>query len=122
MAALPMKRGYGPTLGELLAPRWHAATPRVRRAIVAAGAALVAVAVAVVLTLLNPVYSHGGPVPFTFPYRGLYRVAAEPGGYVRVEKRSRSGRLEYSFAVDPLVLPPYRGELTGELPIYAAGY
>jgi hypothetical protein len=122
MAALPMKQGYGPTLGALLAPRWRAATTRVRRTLAGIALALVALAIAVVLTLLNPVYSHGGPVPFTFPYRGLYRVAAEPGGYVRVEKRGPSGRLDYSFAVDPLVLPAYRGELTGELPIYAATY
>jgi hypothetical protein len=84
--------------------------------------ALGALAVAIVLTLLNPVYSHGAPVPFSFTYRGLHRVAAEPGGYVRVEKRSRSGRLAYSFAVDPLVLPAYRGEVEGELPIYAVSY
>jgi hypothetical protein len=122
MPGLPVKREYRPTLGDLLAPRWRAAPPLARRSMIALGVGLVALIVAVVLTLLNPVYSHGGRVPFSFPYRGLYRTAAEPGGYVRVEKRSSSGRLLYAFAVDPLELPPYRGELTGELPIFASAY
>jgi hypothetical protein len=122
MPALPMKEGYGPTLGALAAPRWRAASPLVRRTIVVAALVLAALAVGVVLTLLNPVYSHGGSVPFSFAYRGLHRVAPEPGGYVRVEKRAGSGQLEYSFAVDPLALPPYRGELEGELPIFAVSY
>ena len=32
-----MKPEYGPTLGRLLAPRWHAATRRVRIAVLMAG-------------------------------------------------------------------------------------
>ena len=32
------------------------------------------------------------------------------------------GRLEDSFAVEPLRLPPYSGGLSGELPLYATGY
>jgi hypothetical protein len=122
MPALPIKSEYGPTLGQLLAPRWHAAS-RARRALLSAAGVLLAVGVlALVLTLLNPVYRHGGPVPFSFAYRGLYRVAPEAGGYVRVQKRSPSGRLEYSFAVDPLRLPAYHGALSGELPVYASVY
>jgi hypothetical protein len=87
-----------------------------------AGALLAVGAVALVLTLLNPVYRHGGPVPFSFSYRGLYRTTPDPGGYVKVQQRSRGGRLEYSFAVEPLRLPPYRGGLSGELPVYASTY
>ena len=30
MAAVPIKPEYGPTLGRLLAPRWHAAAARSR--------------------------------------------------------------------------------------------
>ena len=37
-------------------------------------------------------------------------------------QRRLHGQLEDSFAVAPLHLPPYRGALTGELPIYAVGY
>jgi len=122
MASLPIKPEYEPTLGQLLAPRWHAASPAARRATIALGAALAIAAIALVLTLLNASYAHAGRVPFSFGYRGLYRVAPDPGGYVKVQQLGATGRLEYSFAVDPLTLPSYTGELAAELPIYASSY
>jgi hypothetical protein len=122
MAAVPMKPEYGPTLGQLLAPRWRAASRLARVTVAAAGVVLLALLAGVALTLMNPVYSHGGPVPFSFSYRGLYRVKPDPGGYVKVHKRSADGALQYSFAVSPLTLPPYTGELSAELPMYAATY
>ena len=122
MLAVPIKPEYGPTLGTLLAPRWHAASALARRALLALALALVAGVLALVLTLLNVNYSHGGRVPFSFSYRGLYRVAPDPGGYIRIQKRSPHGRLLYSFAVDPLALPAYAGEQSAELPLFAAGY
>ncbi len=122
MVAVPMKPEYGPTLGRLLAPRWHGASALTRGLVSAAGVLLVVAIIAAVLTLENARFSHGGKVPFSFSYRGLYRVAPEPGGYVRVERRHSDGALSDSFAVDPLRLPPYSGALTGELPVYAAGY
>lgn len=122
MATLPMKPEYGPTLGRLLAPRWHAASRLARAAVMAAGAVLVAVLVAAGLTLWNSSFSHGGSVPFSFSYRDLYRVAPERGGYVRVQSRWPDGALKYSFAVDPLRLPRYSGELWGELPLYATSF
>ena len=76
---------------------------------------------AVVLTLLPATYSHGGAAPFHFSYRGLYRTTPEAGQYVRIDRRA-GGRLEDSFAVSPLRLPPYGGGLSGELPVYASGY
>jgi hypothetical protein len=122
MAAVRMKPEYGPTLGQLLAPRWRSASRLARAAVAVAGMALVAVVIGIALTLTNATYSHGGPVPFSFSYSGLYRVAPDPGGYVKVRKRGSEGELQYSFAVDPLTLPPYSGELSAELPMYAAGY
>ena len=122
MAALGMKAQYGPTLGQLLSPRWQAARPLTRWAVIAVAAGLVAVVVGAALTLENATYSHGGRLPFSFSYRGLYRVASGPGEYVKLEKRAPDGRIEDSFAVDPLQLPPYSGRLSGELPLYAAGY
>ena len=122
MAAMPIKAEYGPTLGTLLEPRWRAAAPLTRRAAVAGCILVLALLIAIALSLLDASYSHGGRVPFSFRYRGLYRVAGEPGDYVRLVKRSSSGRLLYSFAVDPLTLPPYTGGQSGELPIYAATY
>src|SRR5271169_5423182 len=109
MAAVRMKPQYGPTLGQLLSPRWHAASALARRATIAAGVGLLALLIAATLTLVNPTFSRGGPVPFSFSYRGLYRVTPSPGSYVEVQRRSSSGALEDSFAVRPLRLPAYTG-------------
>ena len=117
-----MKPDYGPTLGQLLAPRWHTATPLVRRTAIAAGIALLAAIVAAVLSLENASFSHGGRVPFSFSYRGLYRTTPDAGGFVRVARRHSDGTLRDSFAVGPLLLPPYTGGVAGELPVYAASY
>ncbi len=119
---VPIKPEYGPTLGQLLAPRWRALRPSLRRAAIAAGIVLAAATVAIVLTLLNATYSHGGRVPFSFQYRGLHRVAPDPGGYVKVQSRGAGGALRYSYAVEPLRLAPYQGEQSGALPVYASGY
>jgi hypothetical protein len=80
------------------------------------------VVIAAALTLENSRYSHGGSFPFSFQYRGLYRAPAEPGGFVRVQSRWPDGTIKYSYAVAPLVLPPYSGELTGEMPSYASSF
>ncbi len=121
MPAVPLKQEYGPTLGALLAPRWRRASRAVRVGWLA-GAALLAVALAAaVLTLVPPTVSHGGPVPFSFSYTGLYRTPSPPGWYAQV-RRVDGGRLEDSFAVGPLTLPPYRGALGAALAVYAAGY
>jgi hypothetical protein len=121
MATIPLKPQYGPTLGKLLEPRWHAAPRALRGLMSAAAAGLVVLAIAVVLTLWPATYSHGGAAPFHFSYRGLYRTAPAPGQLVRIERRAH-GRLEDSFAVAPLRLPPYSGGLSAELPLYASGY
>jgi hypothetical protein len=85
------------------------------------GAGLAVLCVAVVLTLLDARYSHGGKLPFSFKYKGLYRTAPDPGGYVKVARYS-DGRLEDSYAVGPLRLGAYSGSVTAELPLYASGY
>jgi hypothetical protein len=122
MAAIPVKPEYGPTLGRLLAPRWHAAPALVRRVVIAAGLGLVALAIGVVLTLEPAHYSHGGSLPFSFNYKGLYRSTPDPGGYVKLTTADHDGGLRYSYAAAPLTLPPYSGGVSGELPVYAAGY
>jgi hypothetical protein len=121
MASIPLKPQYGPTLGGLLTPRWRSTAPVARVLVIVAGLALLALAVGGVLTLLDASYSQGGRVPFSFKYRSLYRTPPDPGGYVKVARRS-GGRLEDSYAVAPLWLGGYRGSVTGELPLFAAGY
>jgi hypothetical protein len=121
MASVPLKPQYGPTLGALLAPRWHAARLLWRALVVGAGVAVLALAGYVVLNLLDASYSHGGPVPFSFKYKGLYRTAPDPGGYVKVTRRP-GGRLEDSYAVAPLRLAAYQGAMTGALPVAAGAY
>jgi hypothetical protein len=121
-ASVPIKPAYGPTLGRLLSPWWRKASRPVRALTLALVAGVLALAIGAFLTLENAHYSHGGKVPFSFSYRGLYRSTPEPGGYVRLERHDAAGRLEDSFAVGPLTLPPYSGALSGELPLYAAGY
>jgi hypothetical protein len=120
--AVPMKSEFGPTLGQILAPRWHAAPRSLRAGVVGLGVAVLLVAAIIVLTLLPASYSHGGSVPFHFKYKDLRRVAPEPGGYVRLESRSGDGALKYSFSVEQLRLAPYVGSVTGALPVYATGY
>ena len=121
MPALPLKSEYGPTLGELLAPLWRGASLGVRALSVAAAALVVAVIAGATLTLASPTVAHGGPVPFSFSYAGLYRTNPIPGGYAKVQ-RVVDGRLEDSFAVGPFVLAPYHGALGAALAMYASGY
>jgi hypothetical protein len=119
--AVPLKSEYGPTLGELLAPRWRRASRAVRALWAAAAALLVAALAGAALTLASPTVSHGGTVPFSFSYGGLYRTSPGPGWFAKVQ-RVQEGRLEDSFAVGPLLLPPYRGELGAALALYAVDY
>ena len=121
MPAVPLKSEYGPTLGELLAPRWRRASRAARGLWLAAAALLAAAVVGVVLTLSSPTLAHGGAVAFSFSYDGLRRVPPAPGWDARVV-RVRGGRLEDSFAVGPLTLPPYHGELGAALAAYAVEY
>jgi hypothetical protein len=61
-------------------------------------------------------------VPFHFSYSArLHRVAARPGGFVKLEQR-QGGRLVQSFEVAPLRLPAYSGRMFAELPLFADGY
>jgi hypothetical protein len=119
MAAARMKPEYGPSLARLLAPRWRRASPLGRVAASTAVVAVVAALLAAGLTLENATFARGGSVPFSFAYRGLYRVAPDPGGFVKIQSHWADGALKYSYAVSPLVLPPYRGLPTAELPLYA---
>lgn len=120
MTAIPLQSQYGPTLGELLAPRWRRVPHAVRALVVVAGVVLAVALVGAVATLERPRLSHGGAVSFSFAYPGLYR-ASPPTGFDALVRRTKDGRVEDSFAVAPLTLAPYRGEPSGALALYAAG-
>jgi hypothetical protein len=122
MAAVPMKSEYGPTLGQLLAPRWHAASRLARAVVIGLVVGLLVLAAAIALRLQSASYSQGGKVPFSFHYKDLYRVPADPGAYVKVQSRDGDGALKYFYEVYPLTLPPYTGAVSGALPRYASGY
>jgi hypothetical protein len=122
MSAVPIKAEYGPTLGRLLSPRWRAASPLTRGLVRVLVVGVLALAIGTFLTLENAHYSRGGKVPFSFSYRGLYRTTPAPGEWVRLERHGADGVLKDSFSVRPLALPRYSGALSGELPLYAAGY
>jgi hypothetical protein len=122
MASVPMKPEYGPTLGQLLSPHWRTASGLLRWTVIVSAVGLLVLILLAALTLENTTFSHGGRVPFSFSYRNLYRVAPDPGGYVKIQRRGSDGLLKDSLAVDPLRLPPYSGSVTGELPVYAAAY
>jgi hypothetical protein len=121
MLAIPLKPEYGPTLGQMLSPRWRRASRSARAAVVVAAIAFVALVIGAVLTLEDARLSYSGPVSFNFLYKDLYRAAPDAGGYAKVERHS-SGRVTDSFAVESLRLPPYSGSVSGELPLYASTY
>lgn len=119
MAPARVKPQYGPSLAHLLAPRWRTASRAQRALVVLAALVLVAALLGAGLTLENARFSHGGPVPFGFEYRSLYRTRADPGDYVKIQSRYADGALKYSYAAGPLRLPAYAGDVQAVLPIYA---
>ncbi len=125
MRAPSVKSQFGPTLPELVGPRWRTAPPGLRLLI---GAAVVVVVVAAAVGWIrhprNTSFSYRGTaVAFNFNYpRPLRQVKRPAAADVRIEARSRSGRLLEWFEVDPLKLGPYAGEISGQFPIYATTY
>jgi hypothetical protein len=121
-----VKPQYGPTLPALLAPRWRSASVGLRGLVVAAVAAVVVAVVAAVVVVgarTSSFVYRGSPVSFNFSYpRGLRQVKPPAGADLRLEGRTPSGRLRDWFEVDPLALPPYSGEISGQLPVFAANY
>lgn len=119
MSALPLKPEYRPTLRDVLVPRWRRWSIWRRLLAVGSLVLVVAVALAVVFTFQDAAYSRGGAAPFNFRYRGLYRVAPDPGFYVKVA-RPKVGAATDFFEVGPLHLPAYSGNIYGVLPLVAA--
>src|SRR5580704_14922618 len=121
MPAVPLKSEYGPSLGELLAPRWRAASRALRVVVLVAAVIVVGALAGAFAHFEHPTFSYRGAVSFSFRYGGLYRANPEAGGYVKV-RRVEGGRLEDSFAVGPLLLPRYSGRPSAALALYATAY
>jgi hypothetical protein len=113
---------HRPTLADLLRPRLARAPRWVRWA-------LLGIVVVVVLLVLWRVfaggdtgethYVHRGALEFNFRYPDtMHRAKAAGQELVRVQ-RARDGLFLDSFAVEPLSLPRFRGNVSGLLPAYA---
>jgi hypothetical protein len=112
---------HRPTLADLARPRL-ARLPRWARWSLAAVALLVVLVVAWRILAGGDTGTHYvqcTPLAFNFHYSGtLHQVAARAPELVRLERR-RDGLFLDSFAVEPLSLPPFGGEVSGALPAYA---
>jgi len=93
--------------------------------VIAAVIGLVVAAAAIVILYPRDgwVLYNGRAVSFNLRYpRSLHRVRTPAGAYARIEQRDARGRLLRWFEVDPLRLAPFRGEISGALPVFASRY
>lgn len=110
---------YGPTGTELIRRRLG---PRARRALAVVAAVVVVVLAVLIATRsgdgLTTLEHRSAPV-FTLlhPAGQVRRVPPATGELVRLE--SRRGQLEMLVTARKLTLPPYRGSVSGFLPVYA---
>lgn len=116
-----VREEFGPTLPELVGRRLGVPARKVWLVLAAIGA--VAVAVAAWLALRPTPGQHGAvvhePIAYNLVYTGaLRRVAPRAGETLRLQ--SRSGPPQ-SFAVTPLRLAPYKGDVTAALTGLSSG-
>ena len=125
MRAPSVKSQYGPTLAELLVPRWQSAATGTRRLVVAGIVvlAVAAAAVAIAYPRNSSFVYRGPPFAFNLTYPSpLHMVTPPAGADMRIETRTRSGGLVAWFEVDRVKLAPYSGEVSGQLPVFATNY
>jgi len=111
---------HRPTLSDLLGRRLG--RRGARAVLVVAGVVVLAVVAALLLRAGEGEieYVQRGALEFNFRYTSELKGARPQGAeIVRVERRRPDGLFVQSFAVESLRLPPYRGELSGFLPLYA---
>jgi hypothetical protein len=113
---------HRPTLADLLRPRLARAPRWVRWALLGLGV------VVVLLVLWRVVaggdagethYVHRGALEFNFRYPDTMHPAKAAGQELVRVQRTRDGLFLDSFAVEPLSLPRFRGNVSGLLPAYA---
>lgn len=115
---------FGPTLPELAGPRLRALAPWARVALAVGAVAVVAVILAIALARDDgrEVLVVRGPVTFNLLYQPdrLHRAAPLPGEALRLRTGADDPDPE-SVAIRPVRLPPYTGDPSGTLPVYASG-
>ncbi|MEA2273319.1 MAG: hypothetical protein QOI98_2027 [Solirubrobacteraceae bacterium] len=122
--ASSLRPEFGPTLPELLAPRWRGLGVVPRRALVVAALAVAALAALALRAAVggDQEFVHRQAPTFNLRYPdALKRLAPRPGDYLRLES-TRNGLFLQSFAVRQLHLPAYRGAPDGEFPFFAESY
>jgi hypothetical protein len=116
---------HRPTLPELVGPRLARLPAAVRVALAVAGAVVVLALIA--LLVLRPgddvtEYVQRSGLTFNFRYPDpLVRAAPQGDELVRLQSVRSAGLFVQSFAVEPLQLPAFQGEVGGLLPIVADG-
>jgi len=118
----PVKPQFGPTLPQLLAPRIDSLPRIVARILAVVAVLVVALLIVVALRLHDPVFSHhGSPASFSTSYsRAMTREPVRPPVLLSLRQDSSVG-LAASFEITTIRLPAYAGEISGLLPVVAAG-
>jgi hypothetical protein len=126
-AAPPVQSRYGPTLPEILAPRLRGVPPVLRVGVPVLIAAIALLAVAYKLFKGPPgqqvIVRH--PITFNFRFQSpLHKVPPLAGELVRLEAHRHDAQRTFlsSFAVRPMRLPAYRGQVGAVLPAYATTF
>src|SRR4051794_14744150 len=118
MSESAVRPEYGPSLAQLLEARLG--VPVRVASTVALALVVVAVAVALVLRGGEVAYLHSDQPVFNLRYSGgaLHRSPPKPGILFQLIGR-RGDLFLQSLTVRPLHLPPYRGAVSGLLPVFA---
>jgi len=120
MRAVPViKAEYGPTLPQLLAPR-----PLAVRVAAAMLAALIVLGALYIVISTRPDEHQilvREPITFNLVHGDEWRRVGTAGALVSL-RHERNGLFLDSYAIRDLRLPPYRGAVSGLLPVYAVGY
>lgn len=121
MGRVPViKAEYGPTLMQLLAPRSLAV--RLAAAAVALAIVLGAAVIAITSRPEENLVLVREPVTFNLIYGGQWDRVQRPGALVALRNAGARGLFLDSYAIRDLRLPPYRGVVSGALPIFAIDY
>jgi hypothetical protein len=115
-----MKPEYGPTLLGLLAPR--PLVLRVAAAVLAVSILVVAVVIALTSRPDETQVLIRKPVTLNFVHGPQWKSAERAGTLVALRHDSPNGLFLDAYTIRELRLPPYRGAVSGTLPVYADRY